>query len=310
MSAHDRNQFLDRIANILTDTQTPCYGWVLMRNHVHLLLRTGQVPIATIMRRLLTSYAMYFNRQHRRHGQVFQNRYKSILCEEDPYLRELVRYIHLNPLRAKAVKDLKALSEYPYSGHSALMGKAPRGWQDTEYVLKLFGDNVRSARRSYAKFVANGIEEGRREDLTGGGLLRSVGGWRVLGEMRRIGLRIKGDERILGSSDFVLDALKKANEDFEEKYRLRTRRIDLDKLTEHVAEYFRLEVEDLKAAGKTRRIVVARSILCYLASKKLGYTCAEISRHLHLNTSNVSRAVVRVQHDPMRVAFEKGILHP
>ena len=75
------------------------------------------------MRRLLTGYAVSFNRRHRRHGQLFQNRYKSILCQEDAYLRELVRYIHLNPLRARLVKDLNALDKYPFSGHSVLMGK-------------------------------------------------------------------------------------------------------------------------------------------------------------------------------------------
>jgi hypothetical protein len=76
------------------------------------------------MRRLLTGYAVSFNRRHRRHGQLFQNRYKSFLCEEDVYLKELVRYIHLNPLRAKVVKDLKGLRKYRLCGHSALMGKA------------------------------------------------------------------------------------------------------------------------------------------------------------------------------------------
>jgi len=78
----------------------------------HILLRTGYVPLSTVMRRLLTGYAQQFNRRHRRHGQLFQNRFKSILCEEKPYLLELVRYIHLNPLRAEIVKDLKALKRH------------------------------------------------------------------------------------------------------------------------------------------------------------------------------------------------------
>ncbi len=79
--------------------------------------------MATVMRRLLTGYAVSFNRRHRRHGQLFQNRYKSILCQEDTYLRQLVRYIHLNPLWVGLVKDLKGLDTYPFSGHSVLMGK-------------------------------------------------------------------------------------------------------------------------------------------------------------------------------------------
>jgi len=74
------------------------------------------------MRRLLTGYAIYFNRTHRRHGQLFQNRYKSIICQEDMYFRELIRYIHLNPLRAKIASDIKELNKYPYSGHHTLAG--------------------------------------------------------------------------------------------------------------------------------------------------------------------------------------------
>jgi putative transposase len=86
------------------------------------------------MRRLLTGYAVRFNRRDRRYGHLFQNRYKSILCEEDPYLKQLVAYIHLNPMRAGIVKDVKALKAYPFTGHSALMGKRLRPWQDTGYV--------------------------------------------------------------------------------------------------------------------------------------------------------------------------------
>jgi len=76
----DKDTFIERFGKIVVQTSTPCYAWVLMDNHVHLLLRTGRVPIATLMRRLLTGYAQYFNRRHKRHGQLFQNRYKSFLC--------------------------------------------------------------------------------------------------------------------------------------------------------------------------------------------------------------------------------------
>ena len=116
----DRDDFLERIGAILPECKTGCYAWALIPNHAHLLLRTGIVPIATIMRRLLTGYALKYNHRHRRHGQLFQNRYKSILCSEDAYLKELVRYIHLNPLRAGLVKDLEELTQYPYAGHSTL----------------------------------------------------------------------------------------------------------------------------------------------------------------------------------------------
>ncbi len=108
---------------IFTDTSTQCFAWALTPNHFHLLLKTGAMPVSTVMKRLLTGYAMHCNRRHKRQGHLFQNRYKSILCQEDTYLLELVRYIHLNPLRAKLVEDMKGLDNYPYGGHSALMGK-------------------------------------------------------------------------------------------------------------------------------------------------------------------------------------------
>ena len=125
----DREDFIDRLSGLLQETATPCYAWALMTNHVHLLLRTGNVPIASIMRRLLTGYAVRFNLRHRRHGHLFQNRYKSILCEEDTYFEQLVAYIHLNPVRAGIVNDVAALKAYAYAGYSALMGKKLRTWQ-------------------------------------------------------------------------------------------------------------------------------------------------------------------------------------
>ena len=146
---NDRDDFLDRLGFILTDTKTPCFAWALIPNHLHLLLRTGVTPIATVMRRLLTGYAVSFNRRHRRHGQLFQNRYKSILCQEDPYLLELVRYIHLNPLRAGLVSDLKKLDKHPYCGHSVVVGKRKHDWQVTEYTLKFFSSKYSIARRRY-----------------------------------------------------------------------------------------------------------------------------------------------------------------
>jgi len=107
----DRDNFLSRLGDILTETETACYAWALIPNHFHLLLRTSNVSISTVMKRLLTGYALWFNRKHGRYGHLFQNRYKSILCQEDVYLLELVRYIHLNPLRAKLMPDLKTLEK-------------------------------------------------------------------------------------------------------------------------------------------------------------------------------------------------------
>lgn len=88
----DRDNSIERLGRIITETDTGCYAWVLMTNHIHILLKTGLAPIATVMRRLLTGYAVSFNRRHRRHGHLFQNRYKSFSCKEDVYLKELEKY--------------------------------------------------------------------------------------------------------------------------------------------------------------------------------------------------------------------------
>ena len=287
----DRANFLERLGRIISETETGCYAWVLMTSHVHLLLKTGLAPIATVMRRLLTGYALSFNHRHRRHGQLFQNRYKSFLCEEDVYLKELVRYIHLNPLRARMVKDLKALKKYRWCGHSALMGKAEAIFQDTAYVLKIFGQSFKQARRAYEGYVSKGVKQGRRPDLIGGGLLRSVGGWAKLRGFRDIGVRIKGDERILGSSDFVERVLKEADEQLEGKYRLQVRVISLQALVEKVAHYYKIDPENLKSASKERPVTKARRALCYIAVRKLGYKCTDVTKTVDIRAVTVSKAV-------------------
>jgi len=119
----DRTSFLERLALILEETQTQCYAWALIPNHFHILLRIGTTPLSTVMRRLMTGYAVTFNIRHRRSGHLFQNRYKSVVCEEDTYLLELTRYIHLNPLRARLVEDLKSLDKYQWACHSAILGR-------------------------------------------------------------------------------------------------------------------------------------------------------------------------------------------
>ncbi|MEA3361208.1 MAG: hypothetical protein U9R17_17625 [Thermodesulfobacteriota bacterium] len=126
------------------------------------------------MKTLLTGYVVNFNRRHLRHGPLFQNRFKSIVCQEDLYLRELVRYIHLNPLRAGIVSDLNRLSTYKYDGHAVLMGKRSCEWMDTKYVLSYFGKTLSEARGQYSSYVKEGVEFGSRPELVGGGFIRSL----------------------------------------------------------------------------------------------------------------------------------------
>jgi len=289
----DRDDFLKRLETILGETQTLCYAWALMPNHFHLLLRTGNTPIAGVMRRLLSGYAGRFNRLHRRAGHLFQNRYKSILCQEDPYLLELVRYIHLNPLRAKQVAALKQLDRYRYSGHSAVMGHHPNAWQAIDSVLRLFGKSVTKARRQYRHFVEQGIALGRQPELIGGGLIRSLGGWSAVKSMRRLREHVKSDERVLGDSDFVQSVLSAQDEQLEAGYRLQSQGYDFGYALSRVAQITGLETEQILKRGKQAARVYARSLICHWAIRSLGMTAVAVSRLLGISQSAVTRAAYR-----------------
>jgi REP element-mobilizing transposase RayT len=297
--AKDYRNFVNRLGLVLTETETPCLAWALMSNHAHLLLRTGLMPLSLVMRRLLTGYAQQFNRRHQRHGHVFQNRYKSVLCEQDPYLLELVRYIHLNPIRSGNVDGINKLNVYPYTGHATLMGKVKRQWQDANYVLALFGKSIRASRKAYLNFVSKGIKFGRRPDLVGGGLIRSIGGWSALSVIRSSRLRVISDERILGSSDFVESVLKHANEAYEKRTLAMAKGIGLDALIDAAAKHFETSAEIIKSASKQREACQARSIICYLAVERLGMVGAKLARQLNLTPSAVSKLINRGRRDPV-----------
>jgi len=297
----DRNNFVERLGDIIIDTSTRCYAWALIPNHFHLLLRTGIVPIATVMRRLLTGYAVTFNRRHRRHGHLFQNRYKSILCQEEPYLLELVRYIHLNPFRAKVVSSFDKLNHYAYSGHSRLTGRLTDEWQETDEVLLRFGKRKSIARKKYSIFVEEGVSKGKKPELTGGGLIRSVGGWQQFKELRKMHVMLKSDERILGESDFVETVLKEAEEALDRRYQYSLKGYDFNMAVQKVGEIFKMQPKEILAGGKQRQRVQARSLLCYWAVRELGLSATSVAARLDITQPTVSRAVQRGE----KMVFEK-----
>jgi hypothetical protein len=280
---------------ILSETQTPCYAWALLPNHFHLLLRTGNVPISSVMRRLLTGYAGSFNRRYRRHGHLFQNRYKSILCQEDAYFLELVRYIHLNPLRAQVVESMKDLDDFEFCGHKALVGKIPHEWMDTETVLSLFGRRVMEARKRYNAYIEEGVKSGRRPDLVGGGLIRSSGGWQAVKTLRSRRIHTRGDERILGDSDFVQRVLEEQNEKLENRCRLQSGGIDFHRAVKRVEELYGVQIADLRRGDKRPVSVLARGVLCYWVVAELGMKGTDMARLLRIGQPAVSRSVRRGQ---------------
>jgi REP element-mobilizing transposase RayT len=301
----DRENFIDRLSILLPETKTQCYAWSLLPNHAHFLIRSGPRGIAALMRRVLTGYAVYFNRRHKRHGQLFQNRYKSIICQEDVYLLELVRYIHLNPLRAKLVVDLKELNRYPYCGHSALMGKKDRGWQDVEYVLGFFGKRLGEARKNYISYIQEGIALGRRPELVGGGLIRSLGGWDEIKKMRLKGQdRIKSDQRILGESDFVRDVLSESEGEFSRRYKLKLLGYDFEKVVERVCNLFGIEKSYIIKRGKQRDRVKAKDLVSYWAVNELGMSMVDVARRFDITPAAVGYSVQRGEKIAKREGYQ------
>jgi putative transposase len=203
----DREDFLIRLTESLElSGGARLYAWALTSNHFHLLLRTDEHMLSPIMRRLMTGHAVSYNRRYRRKGHLFQNRFKSIIVEEEPYFLELVRYIHLNPARVGIVNTIEALAEYPYTGHSVILGSREFPVQDTGAVLERFSAKAPKAKTEYESFIVAGFTQGTREELRGGGLIRSMGG---LGKflLRDSEHREAADERILGGGDFVESVL-------------------------------------------------------------------------------------------------------
>ncbi|MCX6349471.1 MAG: hypothetical protein NTV79_08245 [Candidatus Aureabacteria bacterium] len=287
----DRADFIRRLGDGILATELSCYAWALLTNHAHFLLRTGDHPLASLMRSLLTGYALYFNRRHRRVGYLFQNRYKSIICEERRYFLELVRYIHLNPLRAGLTPDVDSLDDYLWCGHSVIMGRRPAPWQDTEIVLAMFGSSDGQARQAYLDFIREGISQGHREDLSGGGLIRSAGGWQRLRELRKAGGRQRGDERILGNARFAEQILERIGEKLTVKEQSLSAKRTLARLLEGVASDCGVDPVSIMAKNKNQACSAARAIFAIRATQTLGYSITEVAAFLAVDRAAVFRAV-------------------
>jgi putative transposase len=287
----DRDDFLTRLAALVDGEALDVYAWALLPNHFHLLCRTNRLPLSRSMHRLLTGYVVNFNKRHHRHGHLFQNRFKSIVCQEDRYLKELVRYIHLNPLRSGLVNGPGALAAYPYAGHSALAGNLGRSWQDVDRVLSLFGKHPSNACRAYRKFVAAGMSMGRKPELVGGGLVRSLGGWSEVRALRQRGDRSACDQRILGDGEFVCAIIGRMEERLLRNLRLSQSKPEIGCVCRHVCEVYDVSAGELCSGSRRRPVVRARGALAWVAVKELGYSGADVARYLGVSTSCITRSV-------------------
>jgi putative transposase len=290
----DRQDFVFRMGSLATETKTLIYAWALMSNHAHILLRSGPSGLSRYMSRFLTGYAISYNLRHDRHGHLFQNRYKSIVCEEDTYFQELVRYIHLNPLRGKLVESFENLDNYKNCGHSVIIDRIKRDWQDRDYVLKWFGSNESEAIKAYRQFIEKGVDQGRRRDLVGGGLIRSQGGWSVVKENSRLGLREKSDERILGSGEFVKQLIQESDKIRKAQFVGQERKKNAMSYIQKLCEQEKISVAALQSGSRRKKISMVRRQLAQKMVEEWGFSLIETGRHLGVSPPAISKSLFRL----------------
>ena len=153
------------------------------------------------------------------------------------------------------------------------MGKIERQWQDTDYVLRYFGKRKSQAIKEYETFVKEGLTQGRRKELTHGGLIRSLWGWTEARDRDHV----MSDERILGDLDFVDSVISRSDEQYERRHKLKRRGYDLDRIDGRVAEVLDMDRDEVFSKGRQDRKVKARSLLFFLGCKAIGHVTYSVS---------------------------------
>lgn len=276
----DKSLYFKIIKEQLSKSSVQIYAWCIMDNHFHILLQTGKTSISEFMRRILTGYAVNYNKIHNRAGHLFQNRYKSILCDKDEYLLPLIRYIHQNPVKAKVV-NISKLSGYHWAGHRDILKKHGEGIIAREEVLGYFGKTEQKAIAAYKEYMNDGLEQ--KEDYEGGGLIRSAGGFETLLEKRRIGDLQMYDERMLGDGDFVEKVYNAIEEEDNKKIK------DIETLVKNIAKYYKVKEAEIIETRK-KEIREARNVLVYAATKYLGESGSSIGKKLGIGVAAASIA--------------------
>jgi putative transposase len=269
----DRNEFLSRFAKGLTNTGFQCYAWALMDNHYHLLIRSTELPLSKLMRSLNGGYARYYNKKHKRKGYLFQDRFKSVLCQEQDYAKELIRYIHLNPLRAGMVSSLDQLKTFAWCGHGFLLGvKNANGekFQNREESLRRFGANESSAVEAYLQYLAKGCFD---EDTKKSGKLSAIQATEIAGSF-------KGWPAVIGDHEFVKVAMEKYKEYRCRKHRKADYPLVLDTISNKVCLEFRITKEDLLKRGRKNKRSKARAAFCFQSHQNERIPLSVIARYL------------------------------
>jgi putative transposase len=243
------------------------YSYCLMTNHVHLLIERQAETVGRIMLRVLTGYSQYYNRKYRKVGHVFQGRHKAVLCQSDKYLGELVRYIHLNPVRAKMVRKAE---KYPWSGQRAYLGMEPSGMVDVDPVLRLFGAKKKKARENFAVYVAAGAKLGHQEQYY-----------------------MASESGILGSEEFVDETIHRLGEksrrrEVRHRQNEDTRDFNSDALIDAVETVCGLPNDQFCGQGKSSRTMLAKEALI-VSGKRIGVKMTTLAELTGLSVASISR---------------------
>jgi len=244
----DRKKYLEIIGNYKRDFGFYLYCYTLMTNHNHLLIETPMGNISRIMLCVNTNYAVYFNRRHNRVGHLFQGRYKSIVVDKEAYLLRLLRYIHLNPVRAKMVRSPK---EYKWSSHRVyISGKDTSGLIDTEPVLGRFGNTKEMQITAYRDFVESEIGS------------------------EHPGFEVK-EGQFLGDDDFINNVKKNRIRDITENKEILQRSMTFDEILSGVARFYKTEESEIRYS-RGHKSVLLRYITIWFARKWTNMTLKDI----------------------------------
>lgn len=287
--AAERQRYLGLLEHASKRTDGIVLAWCLMSSHTHLVVRAGKDDLSRLLKPINAGFAVWLNRQRKRQGPVFSNRYKSILVDEEEYLFELIRYVHNNPVRAGQVKSA---ADSDWTSHRSYLGltEAPE-WLNIGYVLSMFGKQSRRARRLFQEFVEEGAGEGRRPDLCGERLESAARrAQKGLGD----GWRISGP--ILGSDQFAAKVLADIGE-VDDQVKLgdvvqAVRGKALPELPEVIAltcTAVELEPWEFEQRPRMRRSMLARRVITWLWVRRFQGRQIDIARHLRVSSSVVAR---------------------
>ena len=261
----DRRAFCDLLAEGAERFGHRIHAYCLMTNHVHLAIRVNEVPLSCIVQNLAFRFTRAYNRRTHRVGHLFQGRFRSLLVDADAYLLELVRYVHLNPVRSGLVRDP---SDWAWSGHRTYLGRDHAAWLDTGLVLAMFDErDTRRARRRYAAFVREALGETYREELHRGDA----------------DPRVWGDEAFLGG---ILDASQCPGP---------TPR--LGGIIAAVCAVWGTDEATLRSPERRREPARARAAIGWLATQMRAAALGEIAAHFGRDIATLSRQIGRLLAD-------------